>query len=426
MLGLGGYGSGSDSESEDTTPTTAASKSQSQSLPTQLSKSASSSLSSSLPPPKGKKKVGITLPSLKSLKDDDDVAPPPAKKARLETGAGVSSLLSMLPAPKQKGLPKPAAPARVLGGGASNQPIIAAPPPPNDANVGDDDIPTKPNSLPFLLPPSLKKGRANVSLEDDYDRPRKVPAKPAAKPTVDAAPAAPAVDFFGLGATSSKSGPSLPSASSSSVKITSAPSVPTFEIPEPTPEDEYPGYYKLPSGQWAQHDVAYYNQFAAKWQKEYNAHIRALEKGKEKGFERMQDEDMAEVDAASEMERAKREIHDLEERRTLTMGGDGKAVPKVKLTASKSSGIARSRHQLATMLHEAYNNREALEEKIAQGRRNRKEAGSKYGAFDHFLCAGKVANESFQVSSECRISRKFFIHVSRSVLSQFGTFYTVL
>ncbi|KIY70936.1 hypothetical protein CYLTODRAFT_435502 [Cylindrobasidium torrendii FP15055 ss-10] len=382
MLGLGGYGSGSDSESEDTASSTAASKSHSQSLPTQSSKSASSSLSSSLPPPKAKKKVGIALPSLKPLKDEDDVAPPPAKKARLETGAGVSSLLSMLPAPKQKGLPKAAAPARVLGGGASNQPIVSAPPPP-DTDAGGDDDSAKSNSLPLLLPPSLKKGRANVSLEDDYDRPRKVPAKPtvnvSVKPVVNE-PSAPAVDFFGLGAaTSSKSGPSIPSASSSSVKITSAPSVPTFEIPEPTPEDEYPGYYKLPSGQWAQHDVAYYNQFAAKWQKEYNAHIRALEKGKEKGFERMQDEDMAEVDAASEMERAKREVHDLEERRALTMGGEGNAAPKVKLTASKSSGIARSRHQLATMLHEAYNNREALEEKIAQGRRNRKEAGSKYG-----------------------------------------------
>lgn len=43
------------------------------------------------------------------------------------------------------------------------------------------------------------------------------------------------------------------------------------------------------------------------------------------------------------------------------------------------SGIARSRHQLATMLHEAYANREALEDQIAQGRRNRKEAGNKYG-----------------------------------------------
>jgi hypothetical protein len=47
--------------------------------------------------------------------------------------------------------------------------------------------------------------------------------------------------------------------------------------------------------------------------------------------------------------------------------------------ASKLSGIARSRHQLSTLLKEAYENREALEEKIAQGKRNRKEAGNKYG-----------------------------------------------
>ena len=44
------------------------------------------------------------------------------------------------------------------------------------------------------------------------------------------------------------------------------------------------------------------------------------------------------------------------------------------------SGIARSRHQLSTLLKEAYENREALEEQIAQGKRNRKEAGNKYGS----------------------------------------------
>jgi proline-rich protein PRCC len=33
------------------------------------------------------------------------------------------------------------------------------------------------------------------------------------------------------------------------------------------------------------------------------------------------------------------------------------------------------------LLNEAYENREALEEKIAEGRRNRKEAGNKYGRF---------------------------------------------
>lgn len=43
------------------------------------------------------------------------------------------------------------------------------------------------------------------------------------------------------------------------------------------------------------------------------------------------------------------------------------------------SGRARTRHQLSSLLTEAYQNREALEEQIAQGRRNRKEAGNKYG-----------------------------------------------
>ena len=41
--------------------------------------------------------------------------------------------------------------------------------------------------------------------------------------------------------------------------------------------------------------------------------------------------------------------------------------------------MANSRHQLSTLLKQAYENREALEEKIAQGKRNRKEAGNKYG-----------------------------------------------
>ena len=43
------------------------------------------------------------------------------------------------------------------------------------------------------------------------------------------------------------------------------------------------------------------------------------------------------------------------------------------------SGIAKTRHQLATLLRDAYQNRDALEERIAEGRRNRKEAGNKYG-----------------------------------------------
>ncbi len=49
------------------------------------------------------------------------------------------------------------------------------------------------------------------------------------------------------------------------------------------------------------------------------------------------------------------------------------------------SGIARSRHQLSTLLRDAFENREALEEQIAQGKRNRKEAGNKYGKQQRFF-----------------------------------------
>lgn len=34
-----------------------------------------------------------------------------------------------------------------------------------------------------------------------------------------------------------------------------------FVPPAPTPDDPYPGYYQLPSGQWAAYDPDYYHSF---------------------------------------------------------------------------------------------------------------------------------------------------------------------
>ena len=160
----------------------------------------------------------------------------------------------------------------------------------------------------------------------------------------------------------------------------------------------------LPSGSWAAYDPGYYKKFYDKWKREYDAHVRALEKGIEKGFEAVEKEGAQEVNAAEEMERAKVEIQEREERKALTAAaGAAPAAPKmnIKVKGCPSSivlqvssclfqgaglsGRARTRHQLSSLLTEAYQNREALEEKIAQGRRNRKEAGHKYGAFSTFL-----------------------------------------
>lgn len=87
---------------------------------------------------------------------------------------------------------------------------------------------------------------------------------------------------------------------------------------------------------------------------------------------------------SKEMERAKVEIKEREEKKALTSGAakEGElAEPKMNIKGAKLGKTARSRGQLSALLSEAYHNREMLEEKIAQGRRNRKEAGNKYGEF---------------------------------------------
>lgn len=170
---------------------------------------------------------------------------------------------------------------------------------------------------------------------------------------------------------------------SSLPSFSSAPVVQEFTPPEPTPEDEYPGYYQLPSGTWAAHDPTYYKGFYDKWTKAYNAHVRALEKGSAKGFEGYDEDGSAqEVNMAKEMEQAKEEIKEREDKKALTHGAgkEGQlAAPRMNIQGAKMGKMARGRHQLTTLLAEAYQNREALEDQIAMGKRNRKEAGNKYG-----------------------------------------------
>ena len=43
--------------------------------------------------------------------------------------------------------------------------------------------------------------------------------------------------------------------------ISSAPAVSDFLPPPPTSSDPYPGYYQLPSGQWAAYEPEYYHSF---------------------------------------------------------------------------------------------------------------------------------------------------------------------
>lgn len=163
--------------------------------------------------------------------------------------------------------------------------------------------------------------------------------------------------------------------------ISSAPNVEEFDPPEPTRQDEYPGYYRLPSGKWAAYDREYYQKFLRKWQADYDKYVRDLEKGKIKGFEELDEETATKVDAMEEMAKSREEMQEKEERKALTQAKDETAKPRMNIKGAALSGRAKSRGQLATLLTEAYQNREAYEEKIAQSRRNRKEAGNKYGEF---------------------------------------------
>ncbi|KAH6918536.1 mitotic checkpoint regulator, MAD2B-interacting-domain-containing protein [Coprinopsis sp. MPI-PUGE-AT-0042] len=378
-MGLVEYGSGSENSDDEETPIAKAPQ-KAEEKPKQPAKR----------PPK---KIAIALPALSKRPqddgEDDQKDGPAEKKPRL--GAGRSSLLGMLPTPKQTKPIQPQQPQRVLGGGSGPGLVFNTSRPAQSSETYDAPTPSEaqdeepeqdepmadpaPSRSSLLLPPSLQKRRPNVSLEETPTV--RAPPKPAVS-------SAPAIDFFSLGAATKSSAPAVASSSSSTLpsipSASAAPSIPEFKPPEPTPYDAYPGYYQLPSGAWAQHDVGYYNQFAAKWKREYDAHVRALEKGKAKGFEDLDESNMQEIDPVEEMERAKKEVQEREERKALTKGaGAGPAEPKMKMTAAKMSGVARSRHQLATLLKDAYENREVLEEKIAQGRRNRKEAGNKYG-----------------------------------------------
>ncbi|KAJ3550809.1 hypothetical protein NMY22_g227 [Coprinellus aureogranulatus] len=327
MVGLVDYGSGSESDSE--TPVV--------SLPKKHGPTPPVASSSQLKPPPKKKKIGIALPALSNKpkhdegQEEDSIDDRPTKKARTN-GSGKSSLLGMLPAPKTN-TPVAAPKQRVLGGGggpglvfnsssrnaenstsAHDEPTLPSNPyasiePEPDEGEAPESSTTIPAAKPFLLPPSLQKKRANVSLEEtSTNTPKSIPSKPTA----------PAVDFFGLSSAVSST-LQIPSSSSSTLiapSLSAAPVVPEEKIPEPTPYDPYPGYYQKPNGEWAQYDVEYYTKFQKKWQAEYDAHVRALEKGAVKGFEDYDAASAQEIDPVEEMERAKKEVQEREERKS--------------------------------------------------------------------------------------------------------------
>lgn len=177
MLGIEDYGSDSDSE---------------QGLP-DTSKRTTVVSSKTAKTPRGPKKITISLPSISNTHDILEAEDERPAKKQKTGGAGSSSLLSMLPFPKQVNLIPQT--QRILGGGTGPGLKFHASTPTLEGSLSVDqeaaplDDPYLPPATLFR-PTSVSKGRKNISLEETNIKPTGAIPKEARSP---------AVDFFLLG-----------------------------------------------------------------------------------------------------------------------------------------------------------------------------------------------------------------------------------
>lgn len=339
------YGSGSESGSEDErpvvtpkpapVPSTTTVGFKSSAIPSLPPPKASTNgrnarSSSSLPIPKPRRRDGpvkITVEAPKRGPEDDeaDLPPRPTKRVKLE-GAGSSSLMSMLPAPSSK----------------------APLPPPKNGKVSLR-VGLEPNSALDELLKSKNKREADSTITEAKATAFLPPALMKGKAKAEEEPAEPAVDFFSISQSNrSKSSrlltlclsdaapvveSRLPTSSSkvtssSSIMITAAPKVEEFIPPDPTQGDPYPGYFKMPNGQWAAYDPEYYYSFARTWTQQAT---------EEKGRSRQRDVNAVDSDSLQEvsaMDEASQTRAEIEARKDLTADviRSGPKAPNMKIT----------------------------------------------------------------------------------------------
>ena len=339
------YGSGSESGSEDekpivtsrtapvpSTPTIAVKTSAIPSLPPPKASGNGENArsASSAPIPKPRRRDGpvkITLEAPKRGLEDDTADPPtrPTKRVKLE-GGGLSGLMSMLPAPSSKApLPPPK-----KGKGSAR--VELEPNPILDEllrskNKHDEDSTI--TGAKAFVPPSLMKGKAKVE-----------------------EPAEPVVDFFSISMSVHSKlfhvivlltpwlsdaapvvEPKLPASDSKAngplpIAITAAPKVEEFVPPDPTPDDPYPGYFKMPNGQWAAYDPEYYYSIAKTWTQHST---EDKDRSRRRDINAADGDDLQEVSAMDEASHTRAQI---EARKDLTADAirSGPKAPNMKVT----------------------------------------------------------------------------------------------
>ena len=127
--------------------------------------------------------------------------------------------------------------------------------------------------------------------------------------------------------------------------LSSAPAVKDFEPPAPSPYDPYPGYYQLPSGEWAAHDPVVYKKFMQQLTSGVDMQAGNQTKSEAKEFAARSEDNMATFDPNEELRQG--QIAERERRKAVTTTPAGApAVPRMKV-CSMSARLTSS-HTIST------------------------------------------------------------------------------
>ncbi|GAA95129.1 uncharacterized protein L969DRAFT_18850 [Mixia osmundae IAM 14324] len=352
MAGLVSYGSDSDdSDHEQPAPP-----------PVNAPAASSTAPKQDMPLPKSKRKgpvkIMLDLPDPSSPAKEE----PAPKRAKLDFGrlSGKSGLASMLPAPKASTTQSVATPSA-----STARPVGSL----IDAPEGDE------SGVAALDEIAQPEPAAAAATTTTSFVPHKVKSKlPPPKP------AAPVVDFFSLGAAEAVRTTTESVEATRATAIKAAPvledkPVPNYyaTLPPPSATDPYPGFYLKKDGKtWAAKEPEAWLEWSR-----MNGWVEADQSSSAtpKEFDTT-DEDVSEVKADDALIQAR-----LEKARKKLLNPHKEEKPKEEQQAQPKRGMhrARERGQLTALLAEAVDNREALEERIAQAKATKRSSGSRYG-----------------------------------------------
>lgn len=357
MLGLNGYGS----DESDT-----------ETAPAQVAPAKEDTVTKQAPTGKkrerGPVKIMLDLPA-PSASNQSLQAEPLKKKPKLDFGArsgSKSGLAAMLPAPKKLGnvasanVPA-AAPALAL-------PSTAQPPVDHSSNDPATEDAQEDDSLqgPAFIPHTVKK-KADLPAASAGSNP-----------------------FFGSPAVSqnTKEMNSVSGSSSSKISISSAPSVKDAPkvnyyatLPPATPDNPYPGFHCLSSGQWVADKPDDWQEWAEQhgWASSQTATddgaIGSAQEGlnAQRGFENADLGDMQEYDPSQDKPGAPK----IPPRESKIVPLDAEAEEKKRQQLARFQGRGRGKNQLSNLLTDAVRRREELEERIAVAKQNKRAGGAK-------------------------------------------------